>query len=58
MFTTIRISLQPDTTKERARELGYYIAQHIEDTVGPILARHLDKVYFSVEKGDGNYLGP
>ena len=58
MFLTIRISLQPHTTKERAKELGKYIASTMKDTVGSYPAQYIDKVYLSVDEGDGNDLGP
>ena len=58
MFITIRISLQPHTTKKRAKELGKYIASTVKDSIGPCNAEPIDKVYLSVDKGDGNYLGP
>ena len=58
MFITIRMSLQPHTTEERAKEVGLYIASTMKDTVGPRPAQYIDKVYLAVEEGDGNYLEP
>jgi len=58
MFITIRISLQLNTTEKHAEELGKYIAQHIKDSVSPRIGEPIDKVYLSVDQGDGNYLGP
>jgi hypothetical protein len=58
MFITVRVSLQPHTTEERAKELGNNIATHVKDAVGPGPSQHIDKVYLAVDEGDGNYVGP
>jgi len=58
MFITIRISLKPHTTEEHAKKLGRYIASTMKDSVGQYNAEPIDKVYLSVDEGDGNYLGP
>lgn len=58
MFITVRVSLQPYTTEEYAKELGNNIASNIKDAVGPGPSQHVDKVYMAVDEGDGNYVGP
>lgn len=52
MFITIRMSLQPHTTEERAKEVGNYIASTMKDVIGPRPSQYIDKVYLSVDEGD------
>ena len=56
MFITVRVSLQPYTTKERAKELGNKIASQIQRNTN--VSHTVDKVRYDVDEGDGNYLGP
>jgi len=58
MFITVRVSLQPNTTESQAKELGRDIASAIQVEARNKLGEPIDKVYFSVDEGDGNYLGP
>ena len=57
MFITVRVSLQPHTTEKQAKELGNYIATNVKDTIGSGPAQYVDKVYLSVNEGNGNDLG-
>lgn len=54
MFITVRMSLQPHTTEERAKEVGRHIASTMKDTIGPKPAQYIDKVYLSVDEGDNS----
>lgn len=56
MFVTVRVSLQPNTTEERAKELGNEITDQIHKNTN--LSYTIDKVRYAVDEGDGNYLGP
>jgi hypothetical protein len=56
MFITVRVSLQPHTTEDHAKELGGKIATQIQKSTN--LLHTIDKVYYDVDEGDGNYLGP
>lgn len=57
MFITVRVSLQPETTKEQATIIGNQIAILIQESNKKDFYR-VHKVYFSVQDGDGDYLGP
>ena len=56
MFVTVRVSLQPYTTEERAKDIGNEIADQIHKNAN--LSYTIDKVRYAVDEGDGNYLGP